>query len=46
MDRIELIAMIEKMMLGCNTGEDIADAVLNALTPEDGEECPVCGISP
>ena len=46
MDRLELIKLVNKMIADGKTDDDIVDAVIAALTPEDGEECPVCGICP
>jgi hypothetical protein len=46
MDRLAIIAMVTQMKDEYRTSDEIVDAVINALTPEDGEECPVCGISP
>ena len=46
MDRGQLIAMVAKMVKEHKSAEDIVDAVIAALMPEDGEECPVCGIAP
>lgn len=44
MDRIELIALVRQM--DGKSAPEIVDAIIAALTPEDGEECPVCGICP
>jgi len=46
LDRQELIAKVAAMIAANEPAEAIVDAVIAALTPEDGEECPVCGICP
>jgi hypothetical protein len=44
MDRLELIALVNKM--DGKSAAEIVDAIIAALAPEDGDECPVCGICP
>lgn len=44
--RLRLIEMVADMVASHHTAEEIVDAVIAELTPEDGEECPVCGICP
>ena len=46
MNRAELIELVGQMIGEDKSSEEIVDAVIAALTPEDGEECPVCGIAP
>lgn len=46
MDREELIAMVAKMIDAKKTAADIVDEIIAALTPDDDEECPVCGLCP
>lgn len=46
MDRMELIDMVATMIKDDKPTADIVDAIISALTPEGGEECPVCGILP
>jgi len=46
MDRMELINMVSSLIIGGASSELIVDSVIGALTPKDGEECPVCGICP
>jgi hypothetical protein len=46
MDRLELIAKVAAMIVAGETAEVIVDEVIGSLTPDDGDECPVCGISP
>jgi hypothetical protein len=45
-DRMELIAFVQDMVDGSASAEAIVDAVIAALTPDDGDECPVCGVCP
>lgn len=44
--RLELIDMVQEMMDEGNSAEEIVDEIIAALTPDDGDECPVCGILP
>ena len=46
MDRLELIAHVNEMLVSGKGAAEIVDAVVAALTPEDGDECPICGITP
>lgn len=46
MDRQSVIAMVSGLIASGVSAELIVDAVIEALTPEDGDECPVCGICP
>ncbi len=46
MNRLELIEMVSKMIADDKPTAEIVDAIIAALTPEDGDECPVCGICP
>jgi hypothetical protein len=43
---MELIAFVQDMVDGSASAEAIVDAVIAALTPDDGDECPVCGVCP
>lgn len=46
MNRLEIIDMASKMIADGKPTAEIVDAIIAALTPEDGDECPVCGICP
>ena len=46
MDRQELIAEVAAKIEAGDTAENIVDMIVARLTPEDGDECPVCGICP
>jgi hypothetical protein len=46
MDRQALIAKVSAMISAGGPAEAIVDEVVASLTPEDGDECPVCGICP
>lgn len=46
MNRLELIAMTAAMINDDKPTSEIVDAIIAALTPDEGEECPVCGICP
>ncbi|MGE0700465.1 MAG: hypothetical protein AB7O57_15315 [Hyphomicrobiaceae bacterium] len=46
MDRLELIKLVSKLIAEGKNASTIVDEMIAALTPEDGEECPVCGICP
>lgn len=46
MSRDELIAIVAAMVASGSSAQDIVDSVIEALTPDDDDECPVCGIAP
>lgn len=46
MARLELIKLVSKMIGEGKSAAEIVDETIAALTPEDGDECPVCGICP
>lgn len=46
MKRHDLIATVAAMMAVGDTAQVIVDFIVRELAPEDGEECPVCGICP
>ncbi len=46
MDRQSVIAMVSGLIASGVSAELIVDAVIEALTPVDDDECPVCGICP
>lgn len=45
-DRLTLITLVNQLMEKGASTEEIVDTIINELTPEDGAECPVCGINP
>ncbi len=45
-DRQELIAHVAKMIADAKPAEAIVDELIAELTPDDGDECPVCGVCP
>jgi hypothetical protein len=45
-DRLELIEHVAGLIALGQSAEEIVDAVLAELAPDDGDECPVCGICP
>lgn len=44
--RRSVVAMVDGLIKSGVSAELIVDAVIEALEPEDGDECPVCGICP
>lgn len=45
-DRLELAALVGKMISDGKASLEIVDTVIAELAPDDGDDCPVCGICP
>jgi cytochrome c-type biogenesis protein CcmH/NrfF len=46
MNRLDMIKTVSRMIAEGRSAADIVDFVVIELAPDDGEECPVCGICP
>lgn len=46
MDHLRLIELVQSMIDNKNSAEEIVDTIIHELIPEDGCECPVCGVCP
>lgn len=41
-----LVEIVVELLNQQKSAEDIVNTIIECLTPEDDEECPVCGIAP